>query len=612
MHWKDLFATKSLAQLDAEAKGENRLRRVLGPIGLTSLGIGAIIGSGIFVMTGEMTANAAGPSILLSFVITGVCCALAALCYAEFASMAPVAGSAYTYAYTTLGELFAWIIGWDLILEYAMSAAVVAASWSKYFNRLTDEIFGWHLPHTLSNDPFAAVDAGWFNLPAVVILLLVTAVLVVGIRESAMANTTMVAIKIGVVLFVIIMGLFYFNKDNWTEIPDWYRRFPEEHLFATEAEEYVKKNEGLKGHALNERQKALIEQTTARHKIEIAGRYGTAEQIRKVESRYAEQLPSKPEDVNAVESILRSSREDAPKEAAKKWGVLGLLGVSDTLAGFDDKTRNAFFPYGISGVMFGAAMLFFVYLGFDSVSTHAEEAVKPARDVPFGIIASLVLCTLLYMGVAAVLIGLKPYVDIDAETGVASAFEESKFAKVLISLGALAGMTSVLLITLLSQARIFLAMARDGLLPHRLFGTVHPRFRTPHVSTILTGVSMAVVAALTPITALEEMVNIGTYLAFIIVCAAVWIMRHRYPDANRPFRCPLINFVAPAGILINLLMMLFLGPHTWERLFIWLGIGLLIYLLFGYHFSLLRLKPLEDPTAIRKGLPPGAETGIMK
>jgi APA family basic amino acid/polyamine antiporter len=591
MHWKDLFATKSLAQLDAEAKGENRLRRVLGPIGLTSLGIGAIIGSGIFVMTGDMTANAAGPSILVSFVITGVCCALAALCYAEFASMAPVAGSAYTYAYATLGELFAWIIGWDLILEYAMSAAVVASGWSKYFNRLTHDMFGWQLPSTLSNDPFAPVDAGWFNLPAVVILLLVTTVLVVGIRESAMANTTMVVIKIGVVVFVIIAGLFYFNKDNWTEVPDWARRWPEEHLFAAEAEKWVEKKEKLKGDALSERQKALIEQTIARHKIDVARKHGTAEQIRKVEARYTSDLPEQPEDQRAVAWILVRAREDAPEEAAKKWGVLGLLGVSDTLARFDDHTRNDFFPYGISGVMFGAAMLFFVYLGFDSVSTHAEEAVNPPRDVPIGIIGSLVLCTLLYMGVAAVMIGLKPYVDIDPDTGVASAFEESKFAKILISLGALAGMTSVLLITLLSQARIFLAMARDGLLPHRLFGTVHPRFRTPHVSTILTGVSMAVVAAFTPIAALEEMVNIGTYLAFIIVCAAVWLLRYRYPDAKRPFRCPWIDVVAPAGILINFLMMLFLQPHTWERLLIWLGIGLAIYFLFGYHFSMLRQKP---------------------
>src|ERR1043166_5329939 len=297
MHWKDLFATKSLAQLDEEAKGENRLRRVLGPIGLTSLGIGAIIGSGIFVLTGEMTANAAGPSILVSFVITGVCCALAALCYAEFASMAPVAGSAYTCAYATLGELLAWIIGWDPILEYAMSAAGVAGGWWKYFNRLTKDAFGWQLPNIISNDPFAPVDAGWFNLPAVVILLLVTAVLVVGIRESAMANTTMVIIKIGIVIFVIIAGIYYFNKENWTEIPDWYRRFPEEHLFAAEAEKYAKEHEHLKGDALGERQKALIEQTTASHKIEIASKHGTPSQIRKVAARFGEQLPTKPEDV---------------------------------------------------------------------------------------------------------------------------------------------------------------------------------------------------------------------------------------------------------------------------------------------------------------------------
>ena len=593
MHWKDLFATKSLAMLDAEAKGENRLHRVLGPVGLTSLGVGAIIGAGIFVLTGEMTANAAGPSILVSFVITGVCCALAALCYAEFASMAPVAGSAYTYAYATLGELFAWIIGWDLILEYAMSAAVVGVSWSKYFNRLTALLFNWQVPPHLANDPFASTDPGWFNLPAVMILLICTAVLVVGIRESAMTNTIMVCVKVGVVIFVIIAGIFYFNKANWTEIPDWMRRWPEEHLFAAEAETWVAKNEGLKGEARNERQKALIAQTTARHKIEIAGKFGTPEQIKKVEEKYAADLPAIPRDQAAVEAILQASRDDAPREAAKKWGVLGLLGVSDTLAGFDESTRSPFFPYGISGVMFGAAMLFFVYIGFDSVSTHAEEAINPPRDVPLGIIGSLVLCTALYMGVAAVLVGMKPYMEIDPDTGVASAFEESKLSQILISVGAVAGMTSVLLITLLSQARIFLAMARDGLLPHAIFGKVHPRFRTPHVSTILTGTLMAAVAAFTPITALEEMVNIGTFFAFIVVCAAVWILRYKNPGAHRPFRTPMLNVVAPAGILINFLMMLFLQPHTWERLGIWLAIGLVIYFCFGMHQSLLRKRSVE-------------------
>ncbi len=586
--WQGLFATKSLEMLDAEAKGDNRLKRVLGPIGLASLGVGAIIGTGIFVLTGEMTANAAGPSIVVSFVITGICCALAALCYAEFAAMAPVAGSAYTYAYATLGELFAWIIGWDLILEYAMSAAVVASGWSKYFNRFTELVFGWKLPLWLCNDPFAASNPGWFNLPAVVIMLGCTAVLVVGIRESVTANTTMVAIKIGVVLFVIGAGVFYFNKANWTEIPEWMRRFPEEHLFAGESREWAEAKEKLKGDALNVRQNQLSEQTLARHKIEIAAKNGTPEQLRKVEEKFKDALPVKADDQHAVEEILKESRLGAPKEAAKKWGVLGLLGVSDSLAELDDRTRSSFFPYGISGVMFGAAMLFFVYIGFDSVSTHSEEAINPQRDVPLGILGSLVVCTALYMAVAVVLVGMKPYMDIDPDTGVASAFEASKFAQILISIGALAGMTSVLLITLLSQARIFLAMARDGLLPHKLFGTVHPRFHTPHVSTMLTGGLMALVAALTPISALEEMVNIGTFFAFIVVCAAVWILRIKRPEAKRPFRCPMIHLIAPAGILINLLMMLFLQPHTWERLFIWLGLGLVIYFLFGYRHSELR------------------------
>jgi APA family basic amino acid/polyamine antiporter len=589
MFWKNLLARKSLEMLDAEARGDNRLHRVLGPVGLTSLGVGAIIGAGIFVLTGEITANSAGPSILVSFVITGTCCALAALCYAEFASMAPVAGSAYTYAYTTLGELFAWIIGWDLILEYAMSAAVVGSGWSKYFNRLTELAFNWKLPTTLTNDPFAEIDPGWLNLPALLILLACTVVLVLGIRESVMTNTIMVAVKVGVVFFVIAAGLFYFKAENWTEIPDWQRRFPEERLFPTVAHDWAKEHEKLSGEALNERQKALIAEATAQHKVETARKHGNPEQIAKVEAVYASGLPESEREKAAVAEILRQSRSLAPKKAAESWGVLGLLGVSDTLAHFDDHTRNSFFPYGISGVMFGAAMLFFVYIGFDSVSTHAEEAIHPQRDVPLGIIGSLVICTALYMGVATVLVGMKPYMEIDPDTGVASTFD-SWFAQVLISVGALAGMTSVLLITLLSQARIFLAMARDGLLPHALFGTVHPRFRTPHVSTILTGVTMAVVAALTPIAALEEMVNIGTFFAFIVVCAAVWALRYQRPDARRPFRCPMIYVVAPAGIAINLLMMLFLQPHTWGRLLIWLSLGMVIYLAFGYRYSALRRR----------------------
>lgn len=592
---KGLFATKSLEMLHAEMESDNRLRRVLGPIGLTSLGIGAIIGAGIFVLTGEIAATGAGPSILISFVITFVCCALAALCYAEFAAMVPVAGSAYTYAYATLGELLAWIIGWDLILEYAMSAATVAASWSKYFNQFTEVIFGWRVPDYLSNapdftssTPFSGENVGWMNLPAAIILLACTVVLVIGIRESATSNTALVLLKIGVVLFVIAAGIGYFHKENWTDIPVWQRVHPEELVFAEKTNEWVHKQERLAGKNAADRAEELLRQVRAVHKLEVANQFGAPEQIDKVAERYAKNLPTQAADNAAVAAILRESRSAAPAEAAKKWGVLGLFGFSDWLARLDDRWRSPFMPYGISGVMFGAAMLFFVYLGFDAVSTHSEEAVNPQRDVPTGILGSLVVCTLLYMGVATVLIGMVPYPDIDKDTAISSAFTGNDLIQVLIAAGALAGMTSVLLITFLSQARIFLAMARDGLLPHNVFGVVHPRYRTPHRSTITTGVLMAAVAAFTPIGALEEMVNIGTYFAFIIVCAAVFLMRVKKPDARRPFRCPLIYLVAPLGIVINLGMMLFLGPHTWMRLGIWLAMGLALYFVFGYRFSVLR------------------------
>jgi APA family basic amino acid/polyamine antiporter len=508
--------------------------------------------------------------------------------------MVPVAGSAYTYAYATLGELLAWIIGWDLILEYAMSAATVAASWSKYFNQFTEVLFGWKAPDFLSNapdfwseTPFSGENAGWMNLPAFAILLVCTAILVIGIRESAASNTALVLLKMGVVVFVIVAGVGYFHKENWTDIPVWQRVHPEEHVFEEKTKEWVKQREHLSGESAEKRTEQLLREVRASHKMEMARKFGTPEQIQKVAERFEKNLPPAA-DQTAVASILVEARKEAPAKAAEKWGVLGLFGISDALARVDDSWRSTFFPYGLGGVMFGAAMLFFVYLGFDAVSTHAEEAVNPQRDVPIGILGSLVICTLLYMGVATVLIGMVPYPDIDPDTAVSSAFQQNRSVQILIAAGALAGMTSVLLITFLSQARIFLAMARDGLLPHNIFGVVHPRFRTPHRSTIVTGVLMAVVAALTPIKALEEMVNIGTYFAFIIVCAAVMLMRVKKPDAARPFRCPMLFVVAPLGILINLAMMLFLAPATWARLGIWLAIGLALYFTYGSRFSTLR------------------------
>jgi len=503
------FARKSLEKLHAEMHDDNRLRRVLGPVALTSLGVGAIIGAGIFVMTGRAAALDAGPAIVVSYLVAGLGCALAALCYAEFAATVPVAGSAYTYAYATLGELLAWVIGWDLILEYAMSCATVAASWSHYLDEFLRATFGWRVPVIIASDPFTSGGASWLNLPAVLIMLAVTVVLVVGIRESAAMNTFLVVVKLCVVLFVIFVGWHFIDPHNWTGIA-----VSERHL---------------------------------------------------------------------------------TDDATVKWGLLGQLGLNRWLAPLDDAVRSSFAPYGLSGIMLGASIVFFAYIGFDSISTHAEEARRPQRDVPIGILVSLVLCTVLYVAVAAVITGMEPYPQIDVEAAVAASFrrlaEEQqslllRASAALIAAGALAGMTSVLLVTFLSQSRVFMAMARDGLLPP-MFGMVHATLRTPHLSTMLTGGIVCVLAALTPIVKLEEMVNIGTLLAFVIVCASVLILRLQRPEVERPFRCPLVYVVAPLGILVNGTMMLFLPLDTWLRLVVWLGIGLVLYLLYGQRHSVL-------------------------
>jgi APA family basic amino acid/polyamine antiporter len=505
--WKQLFAKKPLEALLAEAAGERRLRRVLGPLSLTALGVGAVIGAGIFVMTGRAAREDAGPAILLSYGVAGLGCALAALCYAEFAALAPVAGSAYTYAYATLGELFAWVIGWDLILEYAVGCAAVASGWSGHFDEFLYASFGWRMPAAVASDPFSSPGA-WFNLPAVLVMAAVTAVLVVGIRESAALNNALVLVKVAVVVFVVAVGWAFINPANWTGIP--------------------------------------------------------------VEHR------------------------EVPADPAQKWGLLGLLGLNRWLVGVDDAVRSPFAPYGLSGVMLGASIVFFSYIGFDSISTHSEEARRPQRDVPIGILASLAVCTLLYIAVAAVLTGLTPYPRINPKAAVAAAFsdlaarEQSPAlgaAAAVVALGALAGITSVLLVSFLSQARIFLAMARDGLLPPAVFGAVHPRFRTPHRATVLTGVLVCLLAAFTPIGQLQNLVNIGTLMAFVIVCAAVLVLRVRRPDAVRPFRCPLVFVVAPLGMVVNLAMMLFLPWETWLRLGGWLALGLVLYFAYGRRRS---------------------------
>jgi APA family basic amino acid/polyamine antiporter len=488
-----LFLTKSHETLLEELRGDNRLHRVLGPVQLSSLGVGAIIGTGIFVLTGVAAHDRTGPALMLSFVAAGITCIFAALCYAEFASMVPVAGSAYTYAYATLGELFAWIIGWDLILEYAVASATVAHGWSHYFQ---DFLAYFHvgLPHAFTNAPFdynpdtgrLALTGTWFDLPAITIALLVTIVLVKGISESASLNAGIVILKLAIVMFVIVVGARYVNPANW-------------HPFAP-------------------------------------------------------------------------------------FGLTGFSFFGHTVMG---QTGPGGQPLGM---LAGAAIVFFAYIGFDSISTHAEEARNPSRDVPIGILTSLVLCTILYIAVAAVLTGMVPYNHINIDAPVSDAFRQVGLpkAQLLISIGAIAGITSVLLVMMLSQPRIFLAMARDGLLPTGFFAAVHKRFRTPWKSTILTGVCVATMGAFLPLRILAELVNIGTLLAFVIVCAAVLIMRRTHPEVHRPFRAPLGSIVPVLGILCCLLLMFSLPAENWLRLFIWLVIGLAIYFGYGRRHSRLR------------------------
>jgi APA family basic amino acid/polyamine antiporter len=507
-----LFARKSLKVLLQEMAGEHRLRRVLGPVTLTSLGIGAVIGAGIFVATGAAAHDIAGPALMLSYVVAGVTCIFAALCYAEFASMAPVAGSAYTYAYATLGELFAWIIGWDLVLEYAVGAATVANGWSSYFQSVL-KLFGIVLPDAIKQAPLVYMDGvvyvtgSWINLPAILIVAFVTAILVKGIQESAGINALMVFIKVAAVLFVILVGAYYVNPENW-------------HPFA-------------------------------------------------------------------------------PK---------GLGGVS--LFGFPVLGTQLNEGGQPTGMLAGAAIIFFAYIGFDSVSTHAEEAKHPQRDVPIGIIASLIICTLLYIGVVAVLTGMVRYDQLDVNSAVSDAFKkvDKPWAEFIIASAGVAGITSVLLVMLLSAPRVFLAMARDGLVPPGFFGDVHPRFRTPWKTTILIGVFVSALTGFLPIQALLNLTNIGTLFAFVIVCAAVLIMRRINPEAARPFRCPFVPVVPILGMASCLLLMLSLPWENWARLGIWLVIGLCIY--FGYSRSHSHLgKELRGELAAHGASPAGMPAG---
>jgi len=491
-----IFATKSIEQIKTEQIGpgegsEGSLKRVLGPAQLTMLGVGAIIGTGIFVLTGQAAAANAGPAIVISMVLAGLTSVLAALCYSEFAASVPVAGSAYTYAYATLGEFVAWIIGWDLILEYALGAATVAVGWSGNLVTLLDQL-GIGFPAAISAAPGTVVQlangataTAVFNLPAVLITIAVTLLLIVGVSESATVNAVIVVIKVAVVLVVIGAGALFIDPANW-------------HPFIPE-------------------------------------------------------------------------------------------------------NTGTFGEYGWSGILRGAGVIFFAYIGFDAVSTSAQEARDPQRDMPRGILGSLAICTVLFVLVSGVMVGVVPYkqmlnepaplvVAIEAAAGRAAGTAWAPLMNslsVLLTVGALAALSSVMVVMMLAQPRIFLAMSKDGLLP-KWAGIVHPKYKTPHISTIVTGVVVAIAAGLTPIATLGQLVSIGTLMAFVIVSLGVIVLRQTRPDLPRPFRMPLVPLLPAVSALVALVLMLGLPWATWERLIIWMTIGIVVYVLYGYRRSRLR------------------------
>jgi APA family basic amino acid/polyamine antiporter len=465
-----LFATKSLERIKAESEGgEHHLKKTLGPVNLVALGIGAIIGAGLFSLTGIAAADNAGPAVVLSFVVAAIGCAFAGMCYSEFSTMIPIAGSAYTYAYATMGELLAWIIGWDLVLEYAVGAATVSVSWSSYVAKLA-HMYGVELPPSLIHCPWDEIP-GIINLPAVLVVIAISFLLMVGISESARVNAIIVVLKVSIVIVVICVGFAYVNQANYTP--------------------FIPANTG-------------------------------------------------------------------------KFG-----------------------EFGWSGIMRAAAVIFFAYIGFDAVSTAAQEAKKPQRDMPIGIIGSLVVCTILYILFARVLTGMVHYTKFHGDASpvatVISLFP-SALLQTTIVIGIICGYTSVILVMLLGQSRVFYSMSRDGLLP-KVFSDIHPRFQTPYRCNLIFMVFVSLFSGFLPISRLGHMTSIGTLLAFVIVCVGIIIMRKTNPNAPRPYRTPLVPLVPILGVLVCFAMMASLDIDTWIRLVVWLAIGLAIYFGYSRHHS---------------------------